>query len=510
MIKILSVIITSLVLMNGCAGIPDTGINKEYNFDTLKKITICVLPTQNPEKDNLISNLVSLYFLALGYNVEKIATDSTIVAEQLRSRNEYNTIFKSLVTRLNNDDGQAVFLINAQWTKNSGTDGIYRYDSIPRIRFNAVMFDRKTMEYVLTCSSESFASLLSDSSSRNQYIEPERIQIEKVLSTSFEGFPPCKYEVLQTSIQRFPIIFFVDNSYKEFHKEKWKTILHRQLLYTNDFLKKKFRIELVLQEYREWSPKISYDPGSLIYELEHLSSVPNNVIGIGITQNKLLSIGWKERNSVGFAHLFKNYIILYDQPTLSGLAIWKYIEEAVTLTHEVGHILGAFHTFDSSSIMHPTSATMSFTFDTFNSATIKTSIGQFLSLQPKKRIEHFLPPVCRNYVLMSPQPVIFLETVYGIIESYLQRNGTIKEPITSEIFYSLTTDSSVTYGLMGYQLYRFKQYKQAEEYFLRALKANQNFVEVNHYIGLVYELQKNEVKANYYHSIANKFGYSEK
>lgn len=510
MSKFFSATIISLLLLNSCAGIPEAGLNKEYNFDKLKKINIYVVPTQNPKKDLLVSNLTGLYFLALGYHVEKIILDSSFIADRLLTRNEYEIIYNTLSATVNNDDGRALFLINAQWTKNSGTDGVYRYDSIPRLRFEAIMYDRKTMEYLLSCSSESFASLLSDSSSRNQYLEPDRIQIEKVLSTSFESFPACKYEVVQSSIQQFPVIFFVDDSYKEFHKEKWKTILHRQLLYTNDFLKKKFRIELVLQEYRDWSPKISYDPGSLIYELEHLSTVPNNVLGIGITQNKLLSIGWKERNSVGFAHLFKNHIVLYDQPTLSGLAIWKYIEEALTLTHEVGHILGAFHTYDSSSIMHPTSSTMSFTFDSFNAATIKTSIGQFLSLQPKKRIEHFLPPVCRNYVFMSPQPVIFLETVYGIIESYLQRNGTAKEPIPGEIFYSLTTDSSVTNGLIGYQLYRFKKYKQAEEYFLKALNANQNFVEANHYMGLIYDAQKNEEKANYYHSIASKYGYNEK
>lgn len=130
----------------------------------------------------------------------------------------------------------------------------------------------------------------------------------------------------------------------------WKSEFQQRLTYASRIFESEFKIQLVLVRYKVWPGVNEKDEPRVLLEDLISKFPPGDVdIVIGLTTVQGVAGGVvRDPDTIGQARILSGYLVLrYPMNHL------YRIQEQTVLTHELGHLFGAVHTKDPSSIMFP-------------------------------------------------------------------------------------------------------------------------------------------------------------
>lgn len=134
----------------------------------------------------------------------------------------------------------------------------------------------------------------------------------------------------------------------------WKSEFERRLGYVSKVFESQFRVKFKMTAMADWNvpaekanmPDLCEDLRSR-FPLENLENV-DVVIGLTRLAEIPPTLSMQDLHSIGLARPFSGYLVLRYPVN----KLYKIQEETV-LVHEMGHLFGAVHTLDRSSIMFP-------------------------------------------------------------------------------------------------------------------------------------------------------------
>jgi len=130
----------------------------------------------------------------------------------------------------------------------------------------------------------------------------------------------------------------------------WRSEFEQRLTYASRIFESEFQIRLVPVKWLEWPVKMENDaPRALLEDLQSRFPLEGVDIVIGLTSVKGGSpFEIRDPDTIGQARILSGYLVLrYPMNRL------YRIQEQTVLTHELGHLFGAVHTGDPSSMMFP-------------------------------------------------------------------------------------------------------------------------------------------------------------
>jgi tetratricopeptide (TPR) repeat protein len=130
----------------------------------------------------------------------------------------------------------------------------------------------------------------------------------------------------------------------------WRSEFEQRLTYASRIFESEFKIQLVPVKWREWPVKRENEaPRVLLEDLQSRYPLKDADIVIGLTSVKGGSpFAIRDPDTIGQAKILSGYLVLrYPMNRL------YRVQEQTVLVHELGHLFGAVHTGDSSSIMFP-------------------------------------------------------------------------------------------------------------------------------------------------------------
>ena len=130
----------------------------------------------------------------------------------------------------------------------------------------------------------------------------------------------------------------------------WRSEFEQRLTYASRIFESEFQIRLVPVKWREWPVKRENDaPRVLLEDLQSRYPLKEADIVIGLTSVKGNSpFAIRDPDTIGQAKILSGYLVLrYPMNRL------YRIQEQTVLVHELGHLFGAVHTSDPSSMMFP-------------------------------------------------------------------------------------------------------------------------------------------------------------
>lgn len=130
----------------------------------------------------------------------------------------------------------------------------------------------------------------------------------------------------------------------------WRSEFEQRLAYVSRLFEGEFKIQLVVTKWREWPVKRENDvPRILLEELQSRYPLRDADMVIGLTSVKGGSpFAVRDPDTIGQARILSGYLVLrYPMNRL------YRVQEQTVLAHEVGHLFGAVHATDPSSIMFP-------------------------------------------------------------------------------------------------------------------------------------------------------------
>jgi len=130
----------------------------------------------------------------------------------------------------------------------------------------------------------------------------------------------------------------------------WRSEFEQRLTYASRIFESEFKIQLVPVKWREWPVARESDaPRVLLEDLQSRYPLKDADIVIGLTSVKGGSpLVIRDPDTIGQAKILSGYLVLrYPMNRL------YRIQEQTVLVHELGHLFGAIHTADATSIMFP-------------------------------------------------------------------------------------------------------------------------------------------------------------
>jgi hypothetical protein len=178
--------------------------------------------------------------------------------------------------------------------------------------------------------------------------------------------------------------------------------------------------------------------------------------------------------------------------------LWDYLFEGLTIAHEIGHMLGAVHTDDHSSIMYPISNIETPLFDDENKERIARFIPLFVggdlfidSLSYDELID--------SLVVIYPDTAEMVIALTGILFDYgFDRHFADLSPdMAEDYFYYISS---------GYQMLKYGIDEAARERFLQALDKGPGFSQLYSTIGVLYYESDSVERACEYFDMAREAG----
>ena len=151
-----------------------------------------------------------------------------------------------------------------------------------------------------------------------------------------------------TSVRKVRVEIAVSEGFRA--QPNWKSEFLQRLTYASRIFESEFKIQLVPVKWKAWSGiRENENPRILLEDLQSKFPLKDTDIVIGLTSVKgEAPEAIRDPDTIGQARILSGYLVLrYPMNRL------YRIQEQTVLTHELGHLFGAIHTLEPSSIMFP-------------------------------------------------------------------------------------------------------------------------------------------------------------
>ena len=508
------------IVLNSCIStFKNIELKKDYDISSKSAISVFVIPTGNKNLDETYSRVFRLNLQALGYKVidaNRILQDHsdnivTInhrqIADSLLLRKYYPSCDIFAITKPKWD---SVFIATTYSEKNN-IDGkyiTYAGMDVLSLYSEVVLFDFSMIEPIMSFSAIDTIRVYSESDdSELLYPEHDWMMVARQLAKNLNQIDVCKVNNSISTSNKFLVSFWVDKSYREAFSEEWKNRIIRRVVFANDILREQLGIELVISEFIEWNSRFE---SSLDYTLSslYMGAAPKpNMLRIGITFDKKLQTNWTDRSTIGLAVPLGVDAIISAQPSFPDLGIWNPLEEAMTIVHEVAHILGAIHVPDEGSIMYPYSGSFSFEFDDLNRKIIQASKFNYFNVDAKKRVTNYIDNLVELRKKESKNSFPILPAIENSVFS-LNLGGYSYDNYIDEIhksFSEVIKDSLHLVATLGLVDYNFGRNEQAKSFFAKALELDPEFAEVHWYLSLGLQKMEEQTLAELHKELAKPY-----
>jgi len=381
-----------LISIKGCASLPNIELNKEYDFSSKQVISLYIIPSGHNKLDDTYSRVIRLDLQSRGYNIinanKLLAKDSVFLFST-----DHRQVADSLMTSKILPKSDIFLVVSLKWdsvyfatdylVRTFGKRKLYSMSGmyVLRLLSEVAFYDPKVQKPILSFTASDTTHLYSDESEDELFYQEFPWMIAaRQLTGELEAIPVCSIVNPFSATHKLNISFWVDNSYRDAFPNTWKDRLRRRILFANDILCLQFGIELVISEFVEWGSQFENSLVKALRKLKREEKSNHQLFRIGITLNKSLKTNWTDKSNIGLAVLGGDEAVITGQPSYPGLGFWNPLEEAITLAHEIGHMLGAVHVNYPSSIMYPTSGSLSYEFDQLNRNTIQENRNRLLSV----------------------------------------------------------------------------------------------------------------------------------
>lgn len=497
------VCLSILLYFQGCGpSLSNIEIKKEYDFAKKKSILIYSIPSGNKNLDDTYMNVLHLDLQSRGYQIIN-ACDFLNANSESITGNNHRQLADSLLSKKYMPVTDLVVITKAKWdsalvlTYYSKHRQIYwdlisfegRY--VSTLNSQVAFFDRINREPIMSFNASDTTILYADDDEKKRfYAEYPWMVVAKQFSKNLESLPICEINNSLPVSKQFKICFWVDKTYREAFPKTWKDRLTLRTLYANDIIRSQFNIEFFINEFKEWDNDFNNSLENCLDKLRSNSRLDVNQFNIGVTLDQGLKIVWKSRALLGLAAILDNKAVISAQPSFPEVAqYWNPIEEAITLTHEIGHLFGAIHSEDEMSIMFPTSGYLSFKFDKVNNEIITKTINNFFEADKKERVRNYLSVLNDLRKSELGTSVQILEAAGGAMKNLLKTSSYLsgEENGLDKLVINLYPDSAFAYAMKGYLEFKKQNLTDARESFTKANELDPDFAEVKKYLALIPE-----------------------
>lgn len=375
-----------LLFYAACSAVSNVDLDQGYDFASNHIIAFYTIPSGHSHLDNTFSRVLFMDLQSRGYqiiNVNKIVESNS---DSINS-NKHREVADILSKKEYMPASDLILIAKPKWDSTIFMSQLserqianwhlfsYSGKDILTLESDVTFFDPRLREPVKSFNATDTTHIFIEEKEEVLYYpEYPWMIVARQLTNNLEDIPICSVVGSFPSKTKIPVSLWVDISYRDAFPHSWKDRLARRILYANDILCPQFGIELVITEYKEWNTVFENSLKHTLEKLQKEETLNKEEIRIGITLNTMLKKNWTDKSNIGLAELDGRNAVITGQPSYPGLGFWNSLEEALTIVHECGHILGAIHVEDTESIMYPSSGEFAFEFDDFNRRVIKKSI----------------------------------------------------------------------------------------------------------------------------------------
>jgi hypothetical protein len=396
-----------LFVLSGCApSFKPTGINPRFDFSSVRTIGTLVLPSGEDTLDQIYRNILRLDLSSRGFrvfDVNRWLEEQEVNPEPWR---EHKVALDSLVRRGLPGTVDLVAVSRVEW------DDVEMYWDMHKVPFVGVygrqagfltleselaLLKPRSGESALSVSRCDTMGLMKDRRTQEYFQDPPPWLAEKHVSRTLDGLPICSVDLTPEPLSTFPLVFYVDESYRRAFSADWREKLERRLVYVNDIYSNIFGIEFKLAGFQPWHSEFSSSLDTELDEVKQFARLSDSTFVAGVTLDPDLLRFWTDRNRLGLAHILSNFFVVTTHPSTLERGSWNAIEEALTMAHELGHLLGAVHYRDIRSIMNPESGDMSDQFDRWNMEIVRAMAPAFLRMNPIERARRHARVVMNSF-----------------------------------------------------------------------------------------------------------------
>jgi tetratricopeptide (TPR) repeat protein len=509
-----------LILQNSCSSsVPNIVLKPEHDFSSQKAITIYIVPSDRNTLDETYARVLQLDLQSRGYKILNANKLLNIHSEKVEGKNHRN-IADLILAKDYIPSKDVILIAKPKW------DSVYfAIDLSEEITFQGQLTSYQGYKLLSLYSEVSFfnysnrepiksfiatdttAVYFEGDQEYRAYFEFPWMLVAKQLTRNFNDIPICSIVNSSPATNQLGTSFWVDKSYREAFP-KWKDRITLRVLYANDILRSQFDIELFISEFKEWDSRFETSLNKTMEKLTKKKISNPKLFRIGFTLDKGLTVQWNNRSKLGLAQLLGTDAIITSQPSFQEVAqFWNPLEEALTLAHEVGHLLGAIHVLDEASIMYPSSGSLSYEFDELNGRILQSTKHNFFS-DEKNRVQVYIQELVeiRGTPAKNSVPVLLpMASAFNNLYPFYSFNYDDTRRLYSRLS-NVITDSVHTLAVMGYIEFKFNnQFKKAIDLFNKVIELEPDFAEVHWYLSIVLRRTGNEIQADIHKNIAKPY-----
>jgi hypothetical protein len=553
-IRIIPVITFLLSYLNGChPSFPLVEWKRDYPFSSQRNVGVFIIPSDSSAFDKIYSGILCHYVMSRGYAVVDLnillqAHKDTLLLES------HTALMDSLLKIPYLPRLDAIAITGTRWDSvrvitnvkeyemYSGKLVTYQSNVVPTLYNELSLFDVKSRSIVLSTSGLDTCTLYAvGSGDELLYRDYPWMLAARLVLKELDDMPVCNNESKQYAAYRYPVVLYVDRSYREFFHDEWKKRILLRMLLVNDILRRELGLELEVRDAREWDTSYELSLEKELKKLKEYTPSRDKTFYIAITLNHDLKKNWYGRSNIGLASYLDVDAVVTAQPSFRGLAGWSCIEEAVTLAHEIGHMFGALHSTNPHSIMYPCAGYMPYRFDDVNKRIIALTKREYFEGNEEARagrymqaLENIRSASLRNSVHLLETcswtllrasrfhvPVVLKlpppkkeKNIFGpdtVALSYLPPSRTQVELDSSALCNSISKyvqDTVLQMAIAGCIEYKLEHLENALGFFKAAAERQPDFGEVHWYLSAIFDKLHMKDRADLQQQMAEKLSVS--